>query len=234
MRRRQFLQNASLPALAAIASSPRSAAAQTNPDQAQPPAQLTLPKPQIQGGRPLMEVLRDRKTSRNISDEKFSPQMLSNLLWAAWGVNRPVVRGRTAPSAMNVQEIELYVFLAEGVYLFDGPAHTLKPLLAGDHRARTGTQLEVGKAPVSLVYVADFEKYSGGRPARISDPAVQLAWSNAHAGFIAQNVYLFAASEGLATWYRALVDARALRDLLSLEPSKRVLYSQGVGYPAKG
>jgi nitroreductase len=181
-----------------------------------------------------MAALSDRKTNRNIGDEKLSPQMLSNLLWAAWGVNRPASRGRTAPSAMNVQEIDLYVFLADGVYLFDGPSHSLKPVLAGDQRAKTGTQAGVGKAPVSLVYVADFDKYAAGRGSRgVSDTATQAAWSNAHAGFIAQNVYLFAASEGLASWFRAMVDAPALSRLLSLRSSQKVLYSQGVGYPEK-
>ena len=195
---------------------------------------MALPKPQTQGGRPLMAALSDRKTNRNISEERLSPQMLSNLLWAAWGVNRPATRGRTAPSAMNAQEINLYVFLAEGVYLFDGPSHSLKPVKAGDYRARTGTQPDVGKAPVSLIYVADFGKYTTGPGGRGTiDPVNQAAWSNAHAGFIAQNVYLFAASEGLASWFRALVDAPALSRLLDLRPSEKVLYGQGVGYPAK-
>ena len=181
-----------------------------------------------------MAALSDRKTERNISEEKLSSQMLSNLLWAAWGVNRPASRGRTAPSAMNVQEIELYVFLAAGVYLFDAPSHSLRPVLAGDHRAITGTQPDVARAPVSLLYVADFEKYGSGRAGRGgSDIAVQTAWSNAHAGFIAQNVYLFASSEGLASWFRAMVDAPALAKLLNLRPLQRVLYGQGVGYPAK-
>jgi hypothetical protein len=97
--------------------------------------------------------------------------------------------------------------------------HGLRAELAGDHRAETGTQAEVGKATVSLVYVADFEKYAGSRGA--SDVAVQTAWSNAHAAFIAQNVYFFAASEGLASWFRALVDARALSALLNLRPPER-------------
>ena len=195
---------------------------------------MALPKPQTQGGRPLMAVLSDRKTSREISDEKLSPQMLSNLLWAAWGVNRPATRGRTAPSAMNVQEINLYVFLEEGVYLYDGPSHSLKPVLTGDYRAKTGTQTGVGRAPVSLVYVADLEKYGAARSGRaIADTDVQTAWSNAHAGFIAQNAYLFAASEGLASWFRAMVDQPALSKLLSLRPSEKVLYSQGVGYHSK-
>ena len=195
---------------------------------------MALPKPQMQGGRPLMAALSGRRTNRNISEERLSPQMLSNLLWAAWGVNRPAIHGRTAPSAMNVQEIELYVFLAEGVYLYDERFHSLKPIAAGDHRAETGRQPGVGKAPVSLVYVADFAKYTEGRGGRgISDSALQTAWSNAHVGFIAQNVYLFAASEDLASWFRAMVDASALGKLLGLRSSEKVLYSQGVGYPAK-
>ena len=226
MRRRDFLTNA---AVASVAGRARTALAQS-----QELAGIALPKPQTQGGRPVMAALSDRKTNRNISEEKLSPQMLSNLLWAAWGVNRPATRGRTAPSAMNVQEINLYVFLSEGVYLFDGPSHSLKPVVAGDHRDRTGTQPEVGKAPVSLVYVADFGKYTGGRGGRaIADASVRSAWSNAHAGFIAQNVYLFAASEGLASWFRALLDAPALGKLLNLQPSQQVLYAQGVGYPSK-
>ncbi len=195
---------------------------------------MELPKPETQGGRPLMAALADRKTNRSISEEKLSAQMLSNLLWAAWGVNRPANGHRTAPSAMNVQEMNLYVFLAEGVYLYDGPSHRLKPIITGDHRAKTGRQADVGKAPVSLVYVADFEKYTAGGAGRgVSDPSTQTAYSNAHAGFIGQNVYLFAASEGLACWFRAMVDAPALSKLLNLRGSEKVLYGQGVWYPAK-
>jgi SagB-type dehydrogenase family enzyme len=208
------------PVLAALAGRPRRAAAQE-------PAGLALPKPQIQGGRPLMQALSDRKTTRTISEEKLSPQMLSNLLWAAWGVNRAASNGRTAPSAMNAQEIGLYVFLEQGVYLFDEKAHSLKPVAAGDHRAQTGTQAGVAKAPVSFVYVADLDKFRSGTA------ETKAAWSNAHAGFIGQNVYLFAASEGLASWFRAFVDAPALAQLLKLRSNQKVLYGHTVGYPAK-
>ncbi len=157
MRRREFLRGAAAAVpLAALADQPANAV----------PPSFALPKPQLQGGRPLMQALSSRQTNRNISDEKLSPQMLSNLLWAAWGVNRTATRGRTAPSAMNVQEIDLYVFLAEGVYLFDAPSQSLKPLLAGDHRAGTGSQDGVGKAPVSLVFVADLDKYGASRGGR--------------------------------------------------------------------
>jgi Nitroreductase family len=197
-------------------------------------AGMALPKPQTQGGSPLMQALANRQTNRNISREQLLPQMLSNLLWAAWGVNRPAIRGRTAPSAMNLQEMDLYVFLEKGVYRFDALSHSLQPVLAGDHRAQTGKQAGVGQAPVSLVFVADLEKYATGRAGRLAaEPALQMAYSNAHCGFIAQNVYLYAASEGLASWFRAMVDAPALATLLNLRPAQKVLYSQGVGYPAK-
>jgi len=217
MQRRQFLRNAAaLPALAALAGAD------------QLPEPIALPKPQTQGGKPLMQALAERKTTREIGEERLSPQTLSNLLWAAFGVNRPGGY-RTAPSAMNVKEMDIYVFLPEGVYLFDAAAHGLRPVIAGDHRAESGTQANVGKAGVSLVYVADLDKYG----ARIGDAATRTAWSNAHAGFIAQNVYLFAASEGLASWFRAFVDHAALTKLLSLRPAQKVMYGQGVGYPAK-
>jgi hypothetical protein len=228
MRRREFLRGAAAAVPIAIA------AGQSQEPAAKPPAQpdFVLPKPQLQGGRPLMQALAERKTNRNISDERLSPQMLSNLLWAGWGINRPGAGGRTAPSAMNVQEIVLYVFLAEGIYRFDAASHSLKPVLAGDHRAQTGSQTGVGKAPVSLVFVADLDKYSNSRGASV-DTARRSAWSYAHCGFIAQNVYLFAASEGLASWFRAMIDAPALAKLLNLPATQVVLCSQGVGYPAK-
>lgn len=176
-----------------------------------------------------MQALNDRKTIRNISSEKLPPQTLSNLLWAAWGVNRAANNGRTAPSAMNTQEISLYVVLEQAVYLFDEKAHSLKPVLAGDHRDKAGTQSGVATAPVNLICVADLDKYRDGLAAES-----KTAWSNAHAGFIGQNVYLFAASEGLASWFRAFVDGAAVTRLLNLRPGQKVLYGQTVGYPAKG
>jgi nitroreductase len=230
MNRRAFLSKsaAGLPAFAGLARAvpaPQTAGGAF-------PRPLALPKPRRQGGMPLMQALNERRTNRNLAEDKLSPQTLSDLLWAAWGVNREDGM-RTAPSAVGIREIDLYVFLAEGVYRFDAVAHALIPVLSGDHRAKTGTQAGVGKPPVSLVYVADLEKYASASM-RVSDPATQLAWSNAHAGFIAQNVYLFAASEGLGAWFRALIDAPALAKLLNLRPSQKVLYTQSVGKPDRG
>jgi hypothetical protein len=225
MKRRTFLQtSAALPPLFAGLSTPALIPAQG-------PQPAALPKPQRQGGKPLLEALSLRRTNRNIAGSALSPQVLSNLLWAAWGVNREPGALRTAPSAMAVFEMDLYVFLPEGVYVFDPIAHALKPVLTGDHRAQTGNQPDVGKAPVTLLYVADLAKYSSGSMT-VSDPAVQLAWSNAHAGFIAQDVYLYAASEGLACWFRAMIDPAALSKLLNLRPAQKPLYSQGIGHPA--
>jgi nitroreductase len=227
MNRRAFLSKsaASLPALAGMARAVPAAA------QASLPQPLALPKPQRQGGMPLMQALNQRRTSRDIVEQKLTPQMLSNLLWAAWGVNRESGM-RTAPSAMGVREIEIYVFLPEGVYLFDAAAHALKPVVAGDQRALAGTQAGVAKTPISLVFVADLEKYTSGQM-RQADQATQLAWSNAHAGFIGQNVYLFAASEGMGAWFRAFIDPPAIAKLLNLRPTQRALYGQSVGYEPK-
>lgn len=225
MQRRTFLKkSAALAPVLARLSTPAFAPAQGF----QP---IVLPKPQKQGGKSLLEALNERRTNRSIAEKKLPAQILSNLLWAASGVNRESGAMRTAPSAMGVREIDLYVFLPEGVYLFDAEAHALKPALAGDHRAKTGNQEDVGKAPVSLVYVADFNKYGAGRMTQ-SDPSVQAAWSNAHAGFIGQNVYLYAAAEGLACWFRAMIDQGALGKLLNLKTGQKALYSQGIGYPA--
>ena len=159
---------------------------------------ISLPKPQMEGGKPLMQALSRRQTSRNFGPQKLSQQLLSNLLWAADGVNRPDGK-RTAPSAVNWQEIDIYVATAVGLYLYDANANALRPVLEKDIRAATGTQPFVKDAPVSLVFVADYAKMGD-----ISD-AEKMLYSAADTGFISQNVYLFCASEGLATGVRGLI-----------------------------
>ena len=188
---------------------------------------IKLLKPQTDGGRPLMQVLKDRKSSRAFSTEKLPLQVLSNMLWAAWGVNRAESGKRTAPSARNWQEIDVYVALAEGLYLYDAKAHTLKPVLAEDIRAMTGGQSFVKDAPVNLIYVSDFSKMSNA-PADQKD-----FYSATDTGFISQNVYLYCASEGLATVVRGYVDRPALAKVMRLRPDQKVILAQSVGYPKK-
>ena len=188
---------------------------------------VQLPKPQLDGGKPLMQVLKDRKSSREFSSEKLPLQVLSNLLWAASGINRPDSGKRTAPSARNWQEIDIYVAAAEGLYLFDSRDHVLKPILTEDIRALTGRQSFVKGAALNLIYVADFSKMSGA-----SNEEKEF-YSAADTGFIAQNVYLFCASEGLATVVRAMIDRPALGKIMKLRPEQKITLSQSVGYPRK-
>jgi nitroreductase len=187
---------------------------------------IQLPKPQTDGGRPLMQVLKDRKTTREFSSEKLPLQVLSNLLWAAFGINRPSGQ-RTAPSAVNWQEIDLYVALSDGLFLYDAKADALQPVLAEDIRAATGTQPYPKDAPVNLVYVADFDK-----PGRVPETEKDF-WSAADVGFIAQNTYLFCASEGLVSGVRAMIDRPALAKIMKLRPRQKILLAQSAGYPKK-
>jgi len=190
-------------------------------------APVKLPAPQMDGGKPLMQVLKARQSGREFSDQKLSPQTLSNLLWAAWGINRPDGR-RTAPSASNRQEVEIYVTLPEGAYLYDAKAHALNPIVSGDLRGATGSQPVAAGAALNLVYVADMAK--AGRPA--TDPQQQLN-VGADVGFIAENAYLFCASEGLATVVRASVPKAELAKQLKLRPDQQIVLAQSVGYPRK-
>ena len=240
MKRRTFLWSAgaAAPVLAAMSDFPAPA------DEPGKLGTVALPKPKIQGGKPLLQALSERKTLRNIGAAALPPQTLSNLLWAAFGVNRPDGK-RTAPSARNIQDIDIYVFLPEGVYVYDAVGNSLKPVLAGDQRAKAARQAPAPAAgaaarpatlgpadvPVTLVYISDQDK---AKPAggRAPDPSAVNAWSNVHVGFIAQNVYLFAASEGLASSFRANVDPDALTALLSLRPGQKALYSHLIGFPS--
>lgn len=186
--------------------------------------QIALPDPQVTGGMPLMEALMSRKSDRGFGAEKLPEQILSNLLWAAFGVNRPESGKRTAPSARNWQEIDIYVALEEGLYLYDAVSHTLKPVLPDDLRAQTGMQDFVGTAPVNLVYVADFSRMGNA-----SDEQKTM-YAAADAAFIAQNVYLFCASEGLGTVVRGALDREGLATAMRLGPDQRVTFAQTVGY----
>ena len=191
------------------------------------PGPLPLPKPQMEGGKPLMQALKERASSRAFSTEKLPLQTLSNLLWAACGINRPDSGKRTAPSARNWQEIDVYVATADGLFLFEPQEHVLKPVLPEDIRALTGSQPFVKDVPVNLIYVADYSKVSQ------DTPADKDRYTAADAGFISQNVYLFCASEGLATVVRGLIDREALAGKMGLRPDQKIILAQSVGYLQK-
>ena len=182
-------------------------------------AAIQLPKPQITGGMPLMQALAQRQTTRAFADKPLPPQTLSNLLWAAFGVNRPrdvkTGLGRTAPSARNKQEVELDVVLADGVYVYEAEQNRLRPVAAGDMRGKVGTDAAV-HAAVTIVYVAD----------------AKLDYAQVDSGFIGQNVYLFAASEGLNAWFYA-IHTPDVAASLKLAANRKPLYAQSVGYPPK-
>ena len=188
---------------------------------------IHLLDPQLDIGRPLMKVLKDRSSSRSFSTEKLPVKVLSNLLWAAFGVNRQDAGKRTAPSARNWQEIDIYIAMADGLYLYDPKNHMLKPVLSDDIRTLTGKQDFVKDAPVNLIYVADFSKMGDATKDE------KVLYSAADTGFISQNVYLFCSSEGLATVVRGSIDREALAKAMKLRPDQKIILAQTVGYPKK-
>jgi nitroreductase len=195
------------------------------PALAQGPGPVQLPPPQTEIGKPLMQALSARQSSRSFDSRPLPQQELSNLLWAADGINRPESGKRTAPTAMNRQEVDVYVALPEGLYLYEAKTHSLTLVVAGDLRALTGTQPFVKDAPLNLVYVVD-----SARMGNVSEDDKRL-YSGADVGFIAENVYLYCASQGLATVVRASIDRPALAQAMALRPEQRVILAQTVGYP---
>ena len=185
---------------------------------------VALPAPQTSGGKPLMQALQERASHREFAPDPLPPQVLSNLLWAAWGINRPDHGGRTAPSPMNRQEMDLYVARPDGAYLYDAKNHCLQPVTDADLRTLTGLQPFVGSAPVNLIYVS---RASGGSA---DDRAM---YGGIQAGLISQNVYLYCASEGLSTVVRAMVNREQLAKALKLPSDQRIILAQTVGYPKK-
>lgn len=187
---------------------------------------IELPKPQMEGGKPLMQALKDRKTSREFSSEKLPMQVLSNMLWAANGINRPDGK-HTAPTAKNMQEIDVYVALEQGLYLYDAKENKLIGVLAQDLREATGKQPFVKDAPVNLVFVADYAKM-GNTP----DDQKNF-YAATDTGYVSQNVYLYCASEGLATVVRGMVDKPACSAAMKLRADQKIILAQTVGYPKK-
>lgn len=186
---------------------------------------VQLLKPRMSGGKPLMQVLKERQTIRNIDSKELPAQVLSDLLWAAFGINRPELGKRTAPSAVNRQEIDIYVAMPKGAYLYNAKKNTLEPLVSHDIRPLCKMQPAALTAPVLLLYVADYLKM-GEAQKEMKD-----FYSAADTGFISQNVYLFCASEGLATVVEGAIDRDRLSKEMNLRPEQKVILVQPVGYP---
>lgn len=187
-------------------------------------ASIALPPPETRGGLPLMEALAQRRSSREFAPDPLPLTLLSGLLWAAYGVNRPD-GGRTAPSALNAQEVDVFLALPDGAYRYDAATHELRLAAARDLRRVTGYQDFVDEAPLDLAYVADHARMG------MVPMAQRESYAAAAAGAISQNVYLFAAGNGLATVIRGWIDRDAVAAALGLTHDQQVLLSQTVGYP---
>jgi len=185
---------------------------------------IVLLAARVDGGKPLMNALHQRQTIREIKSDKLTDQVLADLLWSAFGINRPGSGQRTAPSAMNSQEIDIYVALPEGLYLYDAKTNVLKPILAEDVRARSGGQDFSKQAPVTLIFVGELSRMTKAEPEK------RHFYATFDAGCISQNVYLFCASEGLATVVHEL-DRAALQKAMKLGPDQQIIMVQAVGYP---
>ena len=194
------------------------------PAQGNASPRIHLPAPDKNGGMPLMEALAKRHSMREFAREELPLQLLSSMLWAAFGVNREDGK-RTAPSAINAQEIDIYVALPSGAYLYDAHENALQLVAGSDLRRLTGYQDFVDEAPLDLVFVADYSRMAMVPVDR------RESYASVAVGAISQNLYLFAASQGLATVIRAWIDRGAIADGLGLNHDQQVLLSQTVGYP---
>jgi nitroreductase len=183
-----------------------------------------LPAPQTEGGKPFMETVKQRQTIRDFVPGKLSDQVLANLLWAGYGINRPAIEHRTAPSAMNSQETDLYLALADGLFLYDAKANALKPVVSADLRGKTSSQPFGTNAAAVLIYVADLPRLAKAKP------EARPLYAHFDAGCICQNVYLYCASAGLATVVYDL-DRPPLAAAMALRPDQRIIFAQAVGFP---
>jgi len=206
-------------------------------------APIELPVPTKDHDKSLFAALAQRQTIREISAKPLPLQLVSNLLWAASGVNRKEgpfgLVGRTAASASNSQEIDVHVALKGGAYLYSAIDHSLVPVASGDLRAGALTPGQRGieaKAPIQLIYVADIHRLThtaGFEEPGLHNAEVQKSYYFVDTGLIAGNVYLFAAAAGLAAWFHNC-DRAGLAQRLGLSGDQRVLFAQSIGYPEKG
>lgn len=188
--------------------------------QAQELAPIKLNDPDKSRGLAMMQALAVRASVREYSDQKLSLQDLSDLLWAANGVNRPEEGKRTAPSAMNSQECDIYVFLQEGIYFYNAFDLLLAPLRSGDYRPLTG----VADAPVGLVLVSDISKFRSG------EDSLKIVWAAMDAGIVSQNISLFCAATGLKTCPRAGLEREKIQEILALKSTQYLMLNHPVGY----
>lgn len=187
-------------------------------------ATLALPAPDQSGGKPLMRALKERQSIRELSAQPLPAQVMSDLLWAAFGINRPENDHRTAPSTMNMQCIDVYVATAEGVYLYEAKPHRLRRVATGDLRPKTGGKKELQEAGAILLLVADQARMAKAKPEQ------RDFYAAIDAGFICQNAYLYCASAGLATVVHEL-DRAPLAQAMNLRPEQRIVIAQSVGFP---
>lgn len=197
------------------------------PDLAWTAETILLPAPRQDGGQPLMATLKARKSTREFAGRSIPLQNLGELLWAGFGVNRPESGMRTAPSAHNRQEIDIYVAMQQGLFLYNAEKHLLEPIVDKDIRSQTGKQRFPGQAPVNLIYVVNFDRMPQvARPDAIEAAAIST-------GAIVQNVYLYCASEGLAAVVRGWIDRTVLAQAMGLGSNQYIIVAQTVGFPGK-
>jgi len=186
---------------------------------------IKLPEPKMQGGMPLMQALKERKSTREFSAKDLSLEVLADMLWAAAGINRKDSGHHTSPTSMNMQEIDIYVAKTDGLYVYYAKDNTLVPVLSEDIRGLTGNQPFVKDAPVNLIFVADFSKMN-----KVSNQDADF-YSATDTGFISQNVYLYCASAGLNTVVRGWIDKPALAKAMKLRATQKIILAQTVGFP---
>jgi SagB-type dehydrogenase family enzyme len=193
---------------------------------AQAPDTINLSAPTLEKGTSLMKALQQRQSRRDMSDKQLSLEDLSNVLWCANGINRPETGNRTSPSARNKQDVDVFVIMKDGAYLYMPKKNQLVLIAAGDFRKDAGMQPYVAIAPVNLIYVSDLVKFDF-----IKDREELVITAAIDAGHCSQNVYLYGASAGLSVVTRTSVDGRKMAGILKLRPQQLVIMGQTVGYP---